>query len=55
MQLMNRSNLPSKWSSKYVHSTVLHSRILTRFDHLVGHNMPLITNTHKPRLQKIMY
>lgn len=55
MPLMNHTNLPSKWYSKYVHSTVLHSRILTGFDYLVGHNMPIITNTHKSRLQKMMY
>jgi len=48
MPLMNYSNLPSKWSSKYIHSTELHSRILTGFDYLVGHNMYLVTNTHKP-------
>jgi hypothetical protein len=44
MPSMNHSNLSSKWNSRYVQATVLHSTTLTEFQDLLGHNVSIITS-----------
>jgi hypothetical protein len=55
MKAMNQRKLSVKWNSKYLCITVPHSAISTGFEYLLWHNVPVITNKYKLRLQKIMY
>jgi len=41
---MNYRSLSSKWNSKYVHFTVLHSAISTGYECLLGYNVSITTN-----------
>ena len=52
---MSRSNLSSRWNSKYIRTTVPHSATSVGFEYLLGHNMPVVTGIYKLSVQKIMY